>query len=586
MKKFNINNLNNIKDICNEQIGIELPHKEPIKKSRLAVIVVVFLACLMPLTAYAAKYTLSYIEYSTSEKNVKQEAEEFVSDFIKYSYGKDSNYLVDKTYEESFEEYLKQTALCFMNDTYQRKIYDVGYYWYYDYDSKILNVKNNGSAWYIEIETDITERKYNKILNTYSITFFLKYEGYMSTFKLTDMYFHSSKSYGEDIFGELGTVEGSLDIDQFIRFADELSDYRYYAGKASAKTKEVSEFLDAKAVAAKIVNDYLSYTFGGEDRFAGKFGPAYDYLEALKEYVNYRNDSIYNGEYSVNISQLKKINGYWYAAADIIRYSENADGEPERSGLDSVMLKFTEFEGDYTIEDIYLSGISTGGFMHVKVDEHLYTSLSFEKFIDWADETDNYDEYIEKINDFICRRTDEDLITEKTEAFVDSFISVVYGKTENPWKNGKAGSVEEFLGVSADYFKISAAEEYEMELLSVYGSKVDTARYRGEAVISLKITDENGKIIDTPLMKFFLMYKKVLGEFVLEDVYYFGNFYQCHNVFEKVGKNNFSLTDTTFIDWAERTEEYSYYTQRVKTAMESFKSGKKLLDDAPVDPYK
>ena len=125
-----------------------------------------------------------------------------------------------------------------------------------------------------------------------------------------------------------------------------------------------------------------------------------------------------------------------------------------------------------------------------------------------------------------------------------------------------------------------------MELLSVYGSKVDTARYRGEAVISFKITDENGKIIDTPLMKFFLMYKKVLGEFVLEDVYYFGNFYQCRNVFEKVGKNNYSLTSKTFNDWAERTEEYSYYTQRVKTAMESFKSGKKLLDEAPVDPYK
>ena len=407
MKKFNINNLNNIKDICNEQIGIELPHKEPIKKSRLAVIVVVFLACLMPLTAYAAKYTLSYIEYSTSEKNVKQEAEEFVSDFIKYSYGKDSNYLVDKTYEESFEEYLKQTALCFMNDTYQRTVYDVGSSWYYDYDSKILNVKNNGSAWYIEIETDITERNYNKFLNTYSITFFLKYEGYMSTFKLTDMYFHSSKSYGEDIFGELGTVEGSLDIDQFIRFADELSDYRYYAGKASAKTKEVSEFLDAKAVAAKIVDDYLSYTFGGEDLFAGKFGPAYDYLAALKEYVNYNNSSRYKGEYSITVSQLKEINGYWYTDANIIRYSENADGEPEMSGLDSVMLKFTEFEGDYTIEDIYLSGMSTGGFMHIKVDEHLYTYLSFEKFIDWADETDNYDEYIEKINDFICRRTDE-----------------------------------------------------------------------------------------------------------------------------------------------------------------------------------
>ncbi len=590
MKKFNIDNLNNIKDICNDSIGTELPHKKPVSKSKVTVAIIAFLICLMPMTAYAAKYTLSYLEYSTTEANVKQESLDFVSDFIKYAYGKNNNYLVNETYEESFGEFLKHSALCLKNDTYNRIYHDVGYSWNMNFDNKILNVKNIGSAWYVEVDSSIEETRYkdDSVFNKFSIKFFLKYEGYMSDFKLVDMYFASSKSYGETVFGDIGTLENALNIDEFVKFADELSDYRYYLNMAKTVTKDVYAYENAEKAAEKFADDYLWYYYGDKTPFEGKTGPVYELLESIKNYIDlgFTNGSqlVYRGENNINVSHLEYINGAWYASVSIVGtlYYEDSG---ETYGLDRVggfHLKFKEFEGIYDFEDIYLKGPQTYSHLCFHVGEKIKNIWGLEKFIEWADKTDNYDELIANVERYTAQRSAEAKVEERIESITNSFIMAAYGSSENPWVNKKEGSVEEFLGASVEYFKTTAVEDYEIEVYSIFR---DSDGY-GYSIIEIITLDEDGSVKTKEKMKFFFKFKLVLGEYVLEDIYYYGFPYQCKNIFEKASRNNYSLIEDSFKEWAERTEEYSYYTQRAKDAAESFKNGILIMEDAPVDPYK
>ncbi len=54
---------------------------------------------------------------------------------------------------------------------------------------------------------------------------------------------------------------------------------------------------------------------------------------------------------------------------------------------------------------------------------------------------------------------------------------------------------------------------------------------------------------------------------VVTDFYYNGDLPQCSVIFEKVGKNHYSMIDREFYAWAENLDDYGVFSQKALSAI-------------------
>ena len=590
MSNFSRKNLNNIKHICSEKTGATLTETRPMSPVKIMGAVLAVILVLTPLTAYGTRYTMDFLEYRESEKNVKAEASVFVEDFFDFAYGKSDTYRDDDGVENSFCDFIRQSVYLFRDDIYLRDSYIVGYSWWSEVDTNAYIVGNDGNIWYLTVNAEVSETRNQRVysdaensqseeytvqpvvFDEYSVKFYLKYEGSGEHFVLTDMYFYDSKGYSETVFGDIGVLGSTLDTAHFKAWAENTNDYSEYIDRIHVESVAYDR---AKVAAEKFLRDYISYVHGTEEPFADRDGQIYALISTIKGYMNVTRDYEVEFKYDENInahvSRLAKVGDYWYAQCGAAGGILKSDGTHVADYWCDLFLKFNETDGEYDFEDFYISGTSDGFKIFNTSDTPLGSMefADFEGFIEWADSTNDYSDYIYKgyvkINDYVGNnKVKNDALT-----LAETFLDAAFCDGENVWDNGSEDELTVFISEFVDYFKLSIKKD-------------SVLKYEPQSLISALSCEENAWYVSvrsditeygndgsefTYMTKFFFKYELKGAKLVLTDFYYYGNLPQCKEVFEKVGKNNYSLTDSTFIEWADTHDDYSYYTDKVLAAV-------------------
>ncbi len=571
MKNFSRRNLNNIKDICSEKTGVELPESKPVNGVKIASIVLAIILVLTPLTAYASHYTLSLLEFRESEENVRTIAFDFVNDFMEFTYGDSFSYVKDDDIEESFYDFIRQSAYLFRKDNAPKSNYKVlGYTLSETIDAKVLSVNNMDNAWYVNVSANVIESNYTGVINEYLVTFYLKYEGSGEYFVLTDMYFDDTVGVGEEIFG----VSGAMDTVQFKTWCENNNDYDQYIKNESETSYIQSEDL-AKDFVREFVWDYVHYLWSGKDAFADKEGIIYSIIDNIRKI-----QIIFDGDnYTFKIAEpfesnpisveITKKGDYWYARGRIHGKVFDADGNHVTDYGNDVFLKFKEVDGEYVVEGLNMFGANNDSskIFWLSSSEAV---LSLESFIEWDASLDDYSQILEnsytKLNNIII---DNEIVDEAAE-MAKSFMEAAFTGGENIWDNGKNDDLTVFIREYVEYLKLSSKKSdvlsYTVTMKEPYRPSVNG--YERSNSVRADVIEHRADGTDyTHMMKFFFNYEVIGSNIELVDFYFYGTLPETHEVFDKVGKNNYSLTEETFIEWAAENNDYSVYIQKVKDAI-------------------
>ncbi|MBQ2915777.1 MAG: hypothetical protein IJE51_03195 [Clostridia bacterium] len=574
MNNFSRKNLNNIKNICSEKTGVELPEAKPVNGVKIASVILAIILVLTPFTAYAAQYTMSVIEYLDSEKNVKAEALGFAEDFMAFAYGDSDTYIEDGDSEDIFYDYLRQSAYLFKNDNYLKTTYNLGYSLWETVETYIFSVKNDGNIWYVTVNADVEESNYKGVLNEYLVKFYLKYEGSGEYFVLTDMYFYDSLGHSDEVFGNTGII----DTINFEAWAENNNDYSKYVEKISPETVDVISSDSAEKFAMDFVMDYISYVYGQETPFADKEGDIYTIIDSIKEYKVLTGLDVCTFKYvdifkkPVSIRTVKKGDS-WYAQCRVHGEVFNSDGVHVTDYGSYIFLKYKYIDGEYMVEDLNMSGPNSDYFNIFGVDS-TETITSFEGFILWADATNDYSEYVlrceQKKEAYIIQQKVLNAAYESSKAFMDAS----FNGGKNIWDNGATDDLTVLMREYVEYLKLAYKDlnitSSDVKIREPYSTTVDGNEHYVGVVAGVTLPMADGTEMEY-LTKFFYKYEASVFGLKLVDFYYYGLLPETHEVFEKVGKNNYSLTWETFIEWAAEEHDYSFYTAKIRDAVAKIK---------------
>ncbi len=576
MSNFRRNNLNNIKNIVNEQTGVDLPESKPVATSKIVGIILAVIFVLTPLTAYGARYTMNFVEYMESEKNVKAEAQAFVEDLIGFAYGDTDTYLNDDNTEDSFYDFLRNVGYLFKKDNYEKTTYKLKYSLKKDVQVRSYVDINEGTQWFITAYADVVESNYQGVLDEFVVSFFLKYEGFGKYFTLTDMYFYDSRGYSELVFGDIGRLENTMDMTHFKAWAENTDDYSIFIEKIDPEIVDVLEFDSVKQVAKDFFVDYVNHLYCGESRFEDQQGQVYKLIDLTKRYLEVRRSSDYiyvpsspDGTFA-SVSRLEKIGQSWYVQVSGLGSFFDEDGTEISAHRSKLFLKYTNVDGEFLLEDIYMIGGANSEGFKIFFGGDISELASFEDFITWADETDDYSEYLDRSYDRIYDFLEEENINAEFKHIVDSFTNASFFGGENIWDNGDNDTVTEFIRELVDYLSVSS-DNAEVKNRTIETDYYPKSTAFGEDLFGVARVDIIEELTDGTTREYrtkvFVMYEYDGRVFKVTDFYYFGTLPQCSKVFDKVGSNTFSLNDDMFLEWAKENNDYSVYTQKIRAAM-------------------
>ena len=273
---------------------------------------------------------------------------------------------------------------------------------------------------------------------------------------------------------------------------------------------------------------------------------------------------------------------YTFVRARIDEYPDSDSGE------EYDIYFYLKYEGSaeyFVLTDMYFySGVNVSKNIFGDIGA-LGNTLGLEHFAAWAENTNDFSEYISNAREFYSEYMEYLEAEAFAKDFMRDYISYVY-EDGNPWedKEGQIYTLLDYAKYVLNYINPSVGGFGVKDSVPMYTTEKlilkDGAWYYRGMIGGVLLSSENERINDF-LGYMYLKLNRIEDTFEVEDFFLSDPVNFSHHFYE--AEYEIKLMDMDeFIAWAELTNDYSRFIQNGKASLDSY-IRKNVIDSAAMD---